>query len=296
VIDPSPAATKPVDRKLTRRRWIRRCVALGTLGAVGLYTWRIEPQWVDVVELSMPVYHLPANLVGKRLIQLSDIHIGPQVDPDYLRRSLELVNSLSPDMVVITGDFMTYSGDQQLDEVPQVMKHLKPTPLGNFGILGNHDYGRAWKEERIGIEITRRLTDLGIRILRNEKIFVNGMQLVGIDDFWGPNYSPEVVLRTVDPQQAVLALCHNPDAQDRAEWQKYKGWVLAGHTHGGQCKPPFLPPPLLPVMNKRYTAGHFELGAGRHLYINRGLGHLLKVRFNVRPEITVITLTAGSDM
>ncbi|HEX2860069.1 MAG TPA: hypothetical protein VHN79_00430, partial [Lacunisphaera sp.] len=70
----------------------------------------------------------------------------------------------------------------------------------------------------------------------------------------------------------------------------YQGWILAGHTHGGQCKPPFLPPPLLPVRNRRYTAGEFDLGDGRKLYINRGLGHLLRVRFNVRPEVTVFRL------
>jgi predicted MPP superfamily phosphohydrolase len=66
--------------------------------------------------------------------------------------------------------------------------------------------------------------------------------------------------------------------------------VLAGHTHGGQCKPPFLPPPLLPVRNRRYTAGEFAVAPGRTLYINRGLGHLIQVRFNVRPELTLFTL------
>ena len=70
----------------------------------------------------------------------------------------------------------------------------------------------------------------------------------------------------------------------------YKGWILSGHTHGGQCKPPFLPAPMLPVKNKRYSAGQFELSGERNLYINRALGHLWQVRFNVRPEITIFTL------
>jgi predicted MPP superfamily phosphohydrolase len=65
---------------------------------------------------------------------------------------------------------------------------------------------------------------------------------------------------------------------------------VAGHTHGGQCKPPFLPPPLLPVQNKRYTSGVFGLSDGRTLYISRGVGHFLPVRFNVRPEVTVFRL------
>ena len=70
-------------------------------------------------------------------------------------------------------------------------------------------------------------------------------------------------------------------------WSGYQGWILSGHTHGGQCRPPFLPPPLLAVSNRRYTAGEFDLSGGRRLYINRGVGHLLRVRFNVRPEVTV---------
>ena len=79
-----------------------------------------------------------------------------------------------------------------------------------------------------------------------------------------------------------MVLCHNPDALDLPIWEGVRGWVLAGHTHGGQCKPPFLPPPLLPVKNRRYTCGEFALSGGRRLYINRGLGHLIRVRI-MRP-------------
>jgi predicted MPP superfamily phosphohydrolase len=85
-------------------------------------------------------------------------------------------------------------------------------------------------------------------------------------------------------------LSHNPDTVDEPGWGRYAGWILAGHTHGGQCKPPFLPPPLLPVRNRRYTAGEFTLSGGRRMYISRGIGHLQRVRFNVRPEVTVFHL------
>ncbi|HTN02405.1 MAG TPA: phosphoesterase, partial [Planctomycetaceae bacterium] len=78
-----------------------------------------------------------------------------------------------------------------------------------------------------------------------------------------------------------------------AEWDGYRGWILSGHTHGGQCKPPFLPPPLLPVKNQRYTAGEFAVADGRQLYISRGLGHLLPVRFNCRPEVTMFRMVRG---
>ena len=98
------------------------------------------------------------------------------------------------------------------------------------------------------------------------------------------------MLRSIDQQQANIVLCHNPDVADEPVWGDYGGWILSGHTHGGQCKPPFLNPPLLPVRNTRYTAGQFDLAGGRTLYINRAVGHLWPVRFNVRPEITLFEL------
>jgi len=101
------------------------------------------------------------------------------------------------------------------------------------------------------------------------------------------------VLAESSNQSAELVLCHNPDAADEDFWHGYRGWILAGHTHGGQCKPPFFPPPRLPVKNPRYTAVEFDLFDGRTMYINRGLGHLLRVRFNVRPEITIFRLMAA---
>ena len=79
-----------------------------------------------------------------------------------------------------------------------------------------------------------------------------------------------------------------PKAVDRPDWSGYRGWVLSVHTHGGQCKPP-----LLPVANRRYTSGEFDLWDGRRLYINRGLRHLLRVRFNAPPEITVFELLSA---
>jgi predicted MPP superfamily phosphohydrolase len=94
----------------------------------------------------------------------------------------------------------------------------------------------------------------------------------------------------MDLQRPSLALVHNPDTADRPVWGNYKGWILCGHTHGGQCKPPFLPPPLLPVSNRLYQAGEYALAGGRRMYINRGLGHLLQARFHVRPEVTIFSL------
>ena len=277
--------------RLTRRR----CLALAELVVVGgaatfLYTWRVEPHWLRVVRRDLPIAGLPTGLVGRTLVQISDLHIGTIVDSNYLIRALEFVSGLGQDLTVITGDFMSCESSERIDEVARVMAHLRPGPLGCVAILGNHDYGHDWSDVEAASRLSQRLDKLGVTVLRNESRIVGGLQFVGLDDLWGPFFTPEPMLATIDWDRPTLALCHNPDGVDLPIWSGYSGWILSGHTHGGQCKPPFLPPPLLPVKNTRYTAGAFELDGGRRLYINTGLGYLRRVRFNVRPEITVFRL------
>jgi predicted MPP superfamily phosphohydrolase len=113
-------------------------------------------------------------------------------------------------------------------------------------------------------------------VLRNEIADVEGLQIIGMDDLWAEAFNPHMAFATRAPGRAAIVLSHNPDTADVTGWAGYEGWILSGHTHGGQCKPPFLPPPQLPVRNARYTAGEFALSGNRRLYINRGVGHLLR--------------------
>lgn len=295
----NPASNEPegIPRRrpfVTRRRFL----AASGLAAGGtcLYTWRVEPHWIEVVERDLPIAGLPSALRGRVLVQISDLHVGSAVDTDYLISAVKRVSSLNPTMTVITGDFMTCHGVEYIDRVLQVLENLNPGPLGCFAIFGNHDYSLSWSQTNVADELAQRLTSTRIQVLRNEFRVVEGLQLVGIDDLWSPCFKPNAVVPHVNWSRPALTLCHNPDGVDHYGLSACRGWILSGHTHGGQCKPPFLPPPLLPVANRRYTAGEFDLGNGRRLYINRGLGHLLRVRFNVRPEITAFRLeTTGDD-
>jgi uncharacterized protein len=275
-------------RTLNRRRAIKSLVAAG-LG-VGLYTWRIEPHWLEFTYPALPVSDLPRELEGRTLAQISDLHIGPKVDDDYIIQSLRRVQELSPDFVVVTGDWITYRGPQQIEQLLRIMPNMPRGRLGTVGILGNHDYGFNWRMIDVANQVAASVRAAGVTLLRNESVTIAGLQFIGLDDLWSPRFEPETVLAQKGEDSSTVVLCHNPDAADRAVWGKYQGWILAGHTHGGQCKPPFLPPPLLPVKNKRYTAGEIELSGNRRLYISRGVGHLLRARFNVRPEIAVFRL------
>jgi hypothetical protein len=244
---------------------------------------------VEVVERSLPVVNLPERLKGARLVQLSDLHIGPQVEDAYLIQVFERVKALAPEIVVITGDFTSYHSDI-LAHAGRVFAHFPLGSRATLGILGNHDYGPGWALPEVADGIAALAVAAGVTVLRNEIAEIEGLQVVGLDDLWAHRFDPVIALAALDPLRAALVLSHNPDTVDEPGWGDFEGWILAGHTHGGQCKPPFLPPPLLPVQNRRYTAGEFTLSGGRKMYINRGVGHLLRVRFNVRPEITVFQL------
>jgi predicted MPP superfamily phosphohydrolase len=277
-----------MKRPLTRRQFI---ATLGTAAAgVGFYTWRIEPTWLEITHRPLPIAHLPPALAGKTLVQLSDIHIGHQVDDDYLIRTFAAITALAPDFVVHTGDLVTYHSPDVFAQARPVMAHFPQGKLGTFAILGNHDYGLKWADPLVADRTAALLAESGCQVLRNATTRAAGLAFVGCDDLWTQRFAPAAALAALRPGEPSLVLCHNPDACDLPDWGNYQGWILAGHTHGGQCKPPFLPAPLLPVKNRRYTQGAFELAGGRQLYINRGLGHLLRVRFNVRPEVTVFTL------
>jgi predicted MPP superfamily phosphohydrolase len=277
---------------VSRRRFLLQAAAAPLLAGSAAYgyAWGIEPHWVEFVERDLPIANLPAPLAGKVLVQLSDLHAGPEVDDAYLIDTLRRVSDLGADVHVLTGDYMTCRRGEEVRRAERVLAHLRPARLASLAVLGNHDYGEEHDQLAVALALTARLEGLGIEVLSNAARDVGGLTVAGLDDFWGPRFSPRAVLRTLDPARANLVLCHNPDAADEPVWAGYRGWLLCGHTHGGQCKPPLLPPPFLPVRNRNYVAGEVDLGDGRRLYINRGLGHLRRARFNVRPEVTVFTL------
>ena len=273
---------------INRRRFLQIAGA-GVAGGVGLYTWRVEPHWLEIVRRPLPVRALPSSLSGRTLVQISDLHVGARVDDGYVLTTFRRVRELQPDIVVMTGDFISHHAGSE-EQIRAIYPQFPKGRLATLAVLGNHDYGAAWSHPEVAQQVVDIVQTLGITVLRNEVREVEGLQIAGLDDLWAHRFGPFQPLRRLDSRRAALVLSHNPDTVDLPVWNGYEGWILSGHTHGGQCKPPFLPPPLLPVINRRYTAGEFALAGNRRLYISRGVGHLLKVRFNVRPEVTLFEL------
>ncbi len=274
---------------ITRRNFLRASgAALLATAGLGAYARWVEPHWLEFVHRPLPIRGLPKSLEGRSLVQLSDIHVG-SVDDQFMIDAFRRVAALRPDIVVVTGDLMSYYRNVY-QQIAFVFRHFPKGRKATLGILGNHDYGPDWAHPEVAERVVETITPFGITVLRNQIHEVEGLQLVGLDDFWAKELKARQVLPLLRSTEPALVLSHNPDTVDLPVWDGYEGWILSGHTHGGQCKPPFLRPPLLPCRNRRYTSGEFELSGGRRLYISRGVGHLLQARFNVRPEVTVFEL------
>lgn len=276
-----------------KRRTFIKSIAITSAVTIltGIYSWQIEPFWLEFTKIKMPIKNLPKHLVGKTLMQISDMHVGNRFDRKYSIDSFKKAQKYKPDFVVYTGDFVSYENEEQFKQLAEVMRYAVLGKSGTLGVLGNHDYGKNWSKNDVADEICKILENEQIQMLRNEQTEIEGLNFIGIDDYWATNFKPELVMNKYKSSKANLVLCHNPDVLDLPIWNNYNDWVLCGHTHGGQCKAPFLPPPILPVKNKNYIAGIVNLEDGRTAYINRALGNLRQVRFNVRPEITIFTLS-----
>src|SRR5690606_5473632 len=120
-------------------------------------TWRIEPHWVQIVERDLPIRHLPPKLQGKRLVQISDLHVGPIVDRDYLIHCMKRINELKPDILAMTGDFMSCRRGEQVNAAIDVLSHLQPAALATVAVLGNHDYGAEWRQTATADSLTQRM-------------------------------------------------------------------------------------------------------------------------------------------
>ncbi len=288
-------------RGISRRRFLLRAVGMGVGGvaAVGggaAYARHVEPFWPAVEQVDMDLPGLAGVWVGKRMLQLSDLHVGRGMPTEYLREQVAGCAVLEPDVVVLTGDYVTMGATSGLDALKEIVGQLRP-PLGVYAVLGNHDFGvyspaRRPRGTRSADRVTEALAAGGVDVLRGavRRIDCDGaaLQLVGVDDLWSGFFDVEAAFAGVDEALPTVVLSHNPDTVEVL--QKWPGdWILCGHTHGGQVRVPLWGAPILPIKHKQYDQGRFELGDKR-LYVNRGLGYLRRVRFNCRPEITLFTL------
>ncbi len=284
---------------ITRRNFLRAGVCVGA--SLALYSGEIERHWIEISHREVAIAGLHAAFDGLRVAQLSDIHLDQFTEPLFLRIAIDHINKLNPDIVFLTGDFVTRSfvsrhiRKDAAWQCAAILDQLKCTQ--RYACLGNHDLLVSKRE------VTAALTNHGIAVINNSYLPIERgagrFWLAGLEDPLEGHPNPEAAIpesiRNL-PLEPVVLLCHGPDYADnllaRPEGQAV-ALMLSGHTHGGQVCIPFIGATFLPPYGRKYVEGWFQFG-NLQLHVNRGLGTVgLPFRFNCPPEITIMTLRAA---
>lgn len=279
----------------TRRQFLLGAVAAGTLAVAG-DSILLEPNRPRIVRQHYALARWPERMNGFTIALLSDFHYDPYFSVHPLHTAIPMVNELRPDLIVLTGDFVSVPmlGSRRkaaLNAEPcaQLLRQMS-APHGLWAVLGNHDC------ETNPRYVTGALQSQGIRTLANQSIAIERdggrFWLAGIDDVIGGGADLRETMDGIAADEAVILLAHEPDFADAA--CKFPiDLQLSGHSHGGQVRLPLLPPLYLPELAKKYVLGRYLVG-NLNLYTNAGLGTVnVPVRLNCPPEITLLTLQSA---
>jgi predicted MPP superfamily phosphohydrolase len=247
-----------------------------------------EPFMIAVERQEIYLRRLPKALDGFRIVHLSDLHYGPMVDARHLERAIEIANELHPDIIALTGDYISQERSYAA-RCAEIVGRLKATS-GIYAVLGNHDH---WTDAKLIADLFRAegihmLINEGVRIdARNEAFWLAGVDdtMVGLEDL-------SLAQAGARDDEFKLLLAHNPTILRRAA-RADVDLVLSGHTHGGQVT----------LRSERNNSGRprrrILRGLGRRsntqIYVTRGLGTVvLPIRYGCPPEVSLLELRSLS--
>ena len=284
-----------------RRNFLKKSFAwlMGLMASIAYL--KFEANWLEVTRKKVLLPKLK-NKNPVRLLHLSDLHFSSKVSLQEIEIAMREGFALNPDACLITGDFIT---DQQTDQKMQDFGKLLAKFAGTvptFASLGNHD-GGEWAGTRGGYmdsnKVEIMLKNAGIKVLDNqrESIYLKGnaLTITGVGDLWSNTCLPKKCLPKRSNRNISIPsilLCHNPDSKELLapyQWDL----MLCGHTHGGQFKVPFFNwTPFAPVRDHSMVEG-LHSWKGRQIHISRGVGNIWGLRFNCRPEVSLLELVSA---
>ena len=245
---------------------------------------KFKPELFDLVNVDVKIKNLPFTFHNYRIINLTDIHLGQWISPEYLSGVVDYVNSLNPDMITLTGDYVSYILEGYEDDLLDSFKRLKAKD-GKFAVLGNHDH---WADAD---EIRKILKKSNIVDLSNdvytlekdgEKLNISGVDslTVGADDF-------DKVLEKLPSDGASILLVHEPDFAKISSKTGRFDLQMSGHSHGGQLVIPGVKTtPFRCSYSFKYPVGTYKVD-NMIQYTSKGLGtNSFWLRINCKPEIT----------
>jgi predicted MPP superfamily phosphohydrolase len=290
---------------LTRRRFLQVAAGLAATGALALGedATIIEPNHPILTTMEIELARLPAALDGFTIAQLSDFHYDERFSAAPIRTAIEIVNHLRPDMVVLTGDFVTVPmfyrrfrtgkrAASAAEPCARLLARLHPR-LGTVSVLGNHDV------DSDPHRIIEALDSQGLPALRNRSIPIeregSRIWLCGLDSLWAGKPDLDLALHGIPSGELVVLLVHEPDFADKAAHYPVD-LQLSGHSHGGQIWLPGIGAPWLPRYARKYPRGLHRIGPLTQ-YTNMGLGTIrLPIRLNCPPEVTLFTLRSPAAL
>jgi predicted MPP superfamily phosphohydrolase len=283
---------KNTDRRFVTRRSFLRLGGLGLAGAGGFGIAKWEAERLETTFKAIDGLGVSEKI---RVLHLSDLHASACVSWELINESIERGLAENPDLVVLTGDYVTGRG-QDLSGYRKALAPLHGHPHC-FAVFGNHDGSyRVGDESLVTTRLERIFSEVGIRFLVNrsvtEEIRGTPLKIAGVGDLWRGPVFPENCLTPIrhDKGPLTLLLAHNPDTKDLLRGHHWDV-MFCGHTHGGQVVVPFFNwAPHLPVQDRSMVAGIYPWD-GRHIHITRGVGNLHGIRFACRPEVSLIDLT-----
>ena len=291
--------TTTTTRTVSRRQFLQ-VSALAAGGGLVAYSGFWDRHNLELIEQTIRLRRLPEAFHGLRIAQVSDIHYDEFTEPYFVREMVHRINALHPDIVVLTGDFVT---DGPLSRsVGARLSYPCAEILGGiqcpnrFASLGNHDtlVGSAVVVDALKVQGIPTLVNSNLPFERGgSRLWFAGTRS-SLEDT--PNLD-DALPRQAGPNEPIILLAHEPDFAIHVVKRGGVDLMLSGHTHGGQIRLPFIGTPrhMLPHEGRLFVHGHFAMGP-LQLYVNRGIGTVkVPIRFLCPPELTLITLQPAAS-
>jgi uncharacterized protein len=280
---PSPPASAPdPGRRLLLARGMAVAAGVTSVATVGYgVSQAMGAPRLDRV--TVPLAKLPRQLDGLRIALVSDIHLGPLLGRAHTRRVVDTINGIGADLVAVVGDLVDGSV-AELGEAAEPLADLRAR-YGSFFVTGNHEYFSGYEEWIAEVD------SLGLRVLQNERVEIEGLDLAGVNDVTGNDYqhAPDFAkaLGDRDPARPVVLLAHQPIQVTEAA-RHGVDLQLSGHTHGGQIQPFG----ALVRLEQPVVSG-LDTVDGTKIYVTNGAGFWgPPVRVGAPPQVSVIELRA----
>ena len=249
---------------------------------------KFDSSKIEVVEIDITIDNLGWNFNNLRILNLTDIHLGQWINPEYFDKLIDYVNTLNVDLVTLTGDYFSYVTKGYEQSLQDSFKKIE-SKYGKFGVLGNHDHWMGSKKVR-DIFTNSNVIDLSndVYTLEKDGEFLN---ICGVDSCTVCADNLDKVLAKMKKDTPSILLAHEPDFAKQSSQTNRFDLQISGHSHGGQfIIPKFETTPFRGPNSRKYPVGIYEVG-NMIQYTSKGLGtNSFRLRVNCKPEITIITL------